>query len=261
MSGNFKKKICLITGARKGIGLSIGQTLAQNGYRVIFSGRKLNDCKDTVNQLVTDGFQAVESPINLSNLSSLKEQTEMALSIWGTIDILINNGAVFEPITSLEKIDLQDFEKAVRVNYLAPSLLISYCWNNLLKNRGKVINVLSGASINAIEGWTAYCSTKAALHMINQQTHLEGNQYGISSIGIRPGLVDTEMQGRIRASGINHVSKIKKEDLMNSEKTGLFALWCASNNANEFSGKMISENDQIVSAKYKAWINAQNLKL
>ena len=47
----------------------------------------------------------------------------------------------------------------------------------------------------------------------------------------------------------------------NSEKTGLFALWCASNNANEFSGKMISENDQIVSAKYKAWISAQNLKL
>ena len=48
---------------------------------------------------------------------------------------------------------------------------------------------------------------------------------------------------------------------MNSEKTGLFALWCASNNANEFSGKMISENDQIVSAKYEAWISAQNLKL
>ena len=261
MSGNFKKKICLITGARKGIGLSIGQTLAQNGYRVIFSGRKLNDCKDTVNQLVTDGFQAVETPIDLSNLSSLKQQTEMALSIWGTVDILINNGAVIEPITSLEKIELQDFEKAVRVNYLAPSLLISYCWNNLLKNRGKVINVLSGASINAIEGWTAYCSTKAALHMINQQTHLEGNQYGISSIGLSPGMVDTDMQGKIRASGINKVSKVRKEDLINSKKTGLFALWCASSNANEFSGKMISENDQIVSAKYKAWINAQNLKL
>ena len=62
MAENFKKKICLITGARTGIGLSIGITLAKNGYRVIFSGRKLNDCKDTVTQLVTDGFQAFESP-------------------------------------------------------------------------------------------------------------------------------------------------------------------------------------------------------
>ena len=154
----------------------------------------IRDSNDTVNQLVAEGFEAVEAPIDLSNLSSLKQQIDMALSIWGTVDILINNGAVIEPINSLEKVELQDFEKAVRVNFLAPSLLISYCWNNLLKNRGKVINVLSGASINAIEGWTAYCSTKAALHMINQQTHLEGNQYGISSIGLSPGMVDTDMQ-------------------------------------------------------------------
>ena len=261
VSDKLKKKICLITGARTGIGLSIGLTLVKNGYRVIFSGRSVNDCKDTVDELMAKAFEAVETPIDLSNLSSLKQQTEMALSIWGTVDILINNGAVIEPINSLEKIELQDFEQAIRVNYLAPSLLISYCWSNLMKNKGKVINILSGASINAIEGWTAYCSTKAALHMINQQTHLEGNQYGISSIGLSPGMVDTGMQGKIRASGINQVSKVRKEDLINSKKTGLFALWCASNDANEFSGQMISENDQIVRAKYKAWINSQKLSL
>ena len=76
MLESLKKKTCLITGARTGIGLSIGQTLAKNGYRVIFSGRSVNDCKDTVNQLVTDGYEAVESPIDLSNLSSLKQHAE-----------------------------------------------------------------------------------------------------------------------------------------------------------------------------------------
>ena len=257
MSESLKKKICLITGARTGIGLSIGLTLARNNHRVIFSGRKINDCNDTVNQLVADGFEAVEAPIDLSNLSSLKTQTETALSIWGSIDILINNGAVIEPISLIEKLDAQNFENAVRVNYLAPSLLISYCWNNFKKNQGKVINILSGASVNPIEGWTAYCSTKAALHMINQQTHLEGNKYGITSIGISPGMVDTEMQGKIRASGVNQISKVKKEDLINTKKPGLFALWCASPEANQFSGEMISENDPQVKAKYKAWIKTQ----
>ena len=257
MSESLKKKICLITGARTGIGLSIGLTLARNSHRVIFSGRKINDCNDTVNQLVADGFEAVEAPIDLSNLSSLKTQTETALSIWGSIDILINNGAVIEPISLIEKLDAQNFENAVRINYLAPSLLISYCWNNFIKNHGKVINILSGASVNPIEGWTAYCSTKAALHMINQQTHLEGNKYGITSIGISPGMVDTEMQGKIRASGVNQISKVKKEDLINTKKPGLFALWCASPEANQFSGEMISENDPQVKAKYKAWIKTQ----
>jgi len=178
----------------------------------------------------------------------------MALSMWGTVDILINNGAVIEPISLIEKLDAQNFENAVRVNYLAPSLLISHCWSNLLKNKGKVINILSGASVNPIEGWAAYCSTKAALHMINQQTHLEGNKYGISSIGISPGMVDTEMQGKIRASGVNQISKVKKEDLIHTKKPGLFALWCASSEANQFSGEMISENEPRVKAKYQAWL-------
>ena len=87
MAENFKKKICLITGARTGIGLSIGITLAKNGYRVIFSGRSVNDCKDTVNELMANGLEVVESPIDLSNLSSLKHQTEMALSILSLIHI------------------------------------------------------------------------------------------------------------------------------------------------------------------------------
>ena len=261
MSESLKKKICLITGARTGIGLSIGLTLAKNGYRVIFSGRKLNDCKNTVNQLLANGFEVAETPIDLSNLSTLKTQTEMALSIWGTLDILINNGAVIEPINSIQKIDPQDFEKAVQVNYLAPTLLISYCWNNLMKNKGKVINILSGAAINPIEGWTAYCSTKAALHMVNQQTHLEGFEHGISSIGISPGMVDTEMQSKIRASAINRVSKVKKEDLFDTNRPGAFALWCVSSDANEFSGKMISENDTAVASKYLNWIKNKKQKL
>ena len=224
MSKSIKKKICLVTGARNGIGLSIGLTLAKNHYRVIFSGRKQNDCKNAVVQLVEKGFSAVETPIDLSNLSTLKTQTEIALSTWGTLDILINNAAVIEPISPIEKIDPKEFEKTVSVNYTAPTLLISYCWKNLLKNKGKVINILSGASINPIEGWTAYCSTKAALYMVNQQTHLEGYEHGISSIGISPGMVDTEMQDKIRASGVNRISKVKKEDLINTKKPGLFVL-------------------------------------
>ena len=261
MSESFKKKICLITGARTGIGLSVGLRLAKNGYRVIFSGRKLNDCKNTVNHLLANGFEVAETPIDLSNLSTLKTQTEMALSIWGTLDILINNGAVIEPINSIQKIDPQDFKKAVQVNYLAPTLLISYCWGDLTKNRGKVINILSGAAVNPIEGWTAYCSTKAALHMVNQQTHLEGHEHGIISIGISPGMVDTAMQGKIRDSGINQVSKVSKEDLIDAKRTGSFALWCASSDADIFSGKMISENEAAVASKYQTWIKNQKQKL
>ena len=259
---DLENKRVFITGGGSGIGASIVEHFCEQGSEVYFIDIKVSEAEKLIEDIKNKKYSIPTFiECDLLNIKKLQKTIADIISQKGPIDILINNGAIIEPITSLGEIELQDFEKAVRVNYLAPSLLISYCWNNLLKNRGKVINVLSGASINAIEGWTAYCSTKAALHMINQQTHLEGNQYGISSIGLSPGMVDTDMQGKIRASGINKVSKVRKEDLINSKKTGLFALWCASSNANEFSGKMISESDQIVSAKYKAWINAQNLKL
>ena len=97
--------------------------------------------------------------------------------------------------------------------------------------------------------------------MINQQTHLEGEKYGISSIGISPGMVDTEMQVKIRASGVTQISRVKKEDLINTKQPGLFALWCTSTEANQFSGEMISENDPEVKAKYQAWIKTQKQEL
>ena len=97
--------------------------------------------------------------------------------------------------------------------------------------------------------------------MVNQQTHLEGYEHGISSIGISPGMVDTEMQRKIRASGINRVSRVKKEDLFDINRPGEFALWCASSDANEFSGKMISENEAAVASKYQTWIKNKKQKL
>ena len=141
MAENFKKKICLITGARTGIGLSIGQTLAKNGYRVIFSGRSVNDCKDTVNELMANGLEAVEAPIDLSNLSSLKEQVEMALSIWGTVDILINNAGV--GITGpLEETPNSEIEKHFKTNLYGPINLIKKVLPHMRKNNnGLIINI------------------------------------------------------------------------------------------------------------------------
>ena len=97
--------------------------------------------------------------------------------------------------------------------------------------------------------------------MVNQQTHLEGHEHGIISIGISPGMVDTAMQGKIRDSGINQVSKVSKEDLIDAKRTGSFALWCASSDADIFSGKMISENEAAVASKYQTWIKNQKQKL
>ena len=132
-------------------------------------------------------------------------------------------------------------------------MIINHCWDYLKKSKGRILNILSGAAIHPVEGWAAYCATKAALHMVNQQAHLEGIEHNITSIGISPGMVDTSMQGRIRKSGINHISKVKKSDLLSTEVPANLALWCLSPEVKDLSGKMISLNDPLIEKRFKKW--------
>ena len=246
-------KVCLVTGARTGIGKSISELLAKNGYRVILSAKKLGDCRDSIKELTQKGFKVAELVLDLSKPNELKKTLEEAVSIWGTIDILINNGAVVEPISKLGHLPLESLVNSNEINFISPLMIINHCWEYLKKNEGRILNILSAAAIHPVEGWTAYCTTKAALHMVNQQAHIEGIQYNITSIGISPGMVDTAMQGRIRKSGINHISEVKKSDLLSTKIPANLALWCLSPEVKDLSGKMISLNDPLIEKRFKKW--------
>ena len=78
---------------------------------------------------------------------------------------------------------------------------------------GTIVNVSSGAAIRPLEGWSAYCSAKAGLHMLTRAIALETAGKGIRVFGFQPGTTDTDMQVLIRASGINPVSQIPRGNL------------------------------------------------
>jgi NAD(P)-dependent dehydrogenase (short-subunit alcohol dehydrogenase family) len=73
-----------------------------------------------------------------------------------------------------------------------------------------VINISSGAAHRALEGWSAYCCAKAGFAMLTTALALETTRSGVRVFGLAPGVVDTDMQVTIRASGINRVSQIPR---------------------------------------------------
>ena len=79
------------------------------------------------------------------------------------------------------------------------------------------MNVSSGAASRPLEGWSAYCAGKAGLAMLTRSLHLELGERGVRAYGLRPGVVDTDMQGVIRASGVNEVSRLRREELASVE--------------------------------------------
>jgi NAD(P)-dependent dehydrogenase (short-subunit alcohol dehydrogenase family) len=119
---------------------------------------------------------------------------------FGGLDAIVNNGSVLHPIGSLANGDPGAWAHNLEVNLLGPYYLIHFALPHLRAQRGNVVNVSSGAAVRAIEGWSAYCVSKAGL---NHLTHmLATEEPDIVAVNFRPGKVDTDMQATIRKDGL-----------------------------------------------------------
>lgn len=121
---------------------------------------------------------------------------------------LVNNAALLGPVMSLQDIPLDDLEQAYRVNTIVPIWLTGWFAKVRQGKCLRVVNVSSGAASNPVAGWTAYCSTKAALHMAGEVLGAEASAFAEKSaptqgdlalLSYSPGLVDTEMQELLRS--------------------------------------------------------------
>jgi NAD(P)-dependent dehydrogenase (short-subunit alcohol dehydrogenase family) len=114
------------------------------------------------------------------------------------------------------------------------------------RGEGTIINISSGAATSALEGWSHYCSSKAAALMLTRATHLEYADKGIRVVGLSPGTVATDMQVAIKASGINPVSTLEVSDHIPPEWPAQCICWLATEDAREFDGDDVSLRDEVI---------------
>ena len=112
------------------------------------------------------------------------------------IDSVILNAAQVEPIGPLDRTDDAEWTQAVELNLMAPARLARRLLPVLVKSRGRLITVGTGAAISPISSWSAYCCSKAALLML---TRVIAQEYpDVIALSLSPGVVDTVMQQTIR---------------------------------------------------------------
>ena len=111
---------------------------------------------------------------------------------------------------------------------------------------GTIITVSSGAARNAYEGWSSYCAGKAGALMLTQAAHLEEGPHGIRVLGLSPGTVATEMQVKIKASGINPVSALDPAVHVPAEWPARALLWMCGPEADPWLGTDVMLRDEAV---------------
>ncbi|MCR6633481.1 SDR family oxidoreductase [Devosia sp.] len=105
---------------------------------------------------------------------------------------------------------------------------------------GTIVNISSGAATSALEGWSHYCATKAAVLALTRVADLEYRSQGIRVVGLSPGTVATCMQEQIKASAINPVSRLEWSSHIPPQWVAQAIAWLTTKEADLFLGSDFS---------------------
>ena len=155
------------------------------------------------------GNQALAIACDVADWASVDATVARATDRFGAIDILVNNAGVIDPIARIEHATPEGWSRAVDIDLKG----VFYCTWAVLPHMkraggGTIINISSGAATSALEGWSHYSSTKAAVLMVTRCVHKEEAENGVRCVGLLPGTVATQFQRQIWAAGINPVSRL-----------------------------------------------------
>lgn len=231
-------KTVAITGASRGIGEAAARLFASEGANVALLARSSGEIEKIAAEI---GEAAVAISCDVSNYKAVEAALEQARHRFGTLDILINNAGVIEPITHLAEADPVAWAKAIEINLTGVFNGMRAALPHMRSVKsGTIITISSGAAHNPIEAWSSYCSSKAGAAMLTKCAHLENANRGLRIMGLSPGTVATQMQRDIKASGINPVSQLDWDIHVPADWPAKALLWMCSSDADDWLGEEVS---------------------
>ena len=237
-------KVVLVTGASRGIGEAAAHALAAAGASVMLTARSAGALRNVARQIAGAAGKIETMPCDVSDYGQCDAVAKATTQRFGPIDALINNAGVIEPIASVADADPAQWARSISINLIGAYNAIRCVLPDMIaRGHGNIINVSSGAALRPLEGWSAYCSGKAGLAMLTRAIQLEHAAAGIRVFGFQPGTTDTDMQVRIRASGMNMISQIPREKLTPVALPAKGIVYLCTAAADDLSGQEISLND------------------
>jgi NAD(P)-dependent dehydrogenase (short-subunit alcohol dehydrogenase family) len=223
-------KTALVTGGNRGIGLEVVRALAKAGAAVHFTARTAAN--------IAAAQRDLGDARATGHLANMTDRAAMTTVLEHGFDILINNAGVIGPIGRILDVAPEDWALNVETNLVAAFHATQGALRHMVtRGGGTIVNLSSGAAHRPMEGWSAYCCGKAGLAMLTRSIHEEYAPQGIRVFGFAPGVVDTDMQGSIRASGLNPVSKIPRENLAPADEPARAIAWLCSSAADALAGQ------------------------
>ncbi len=202
-------KTIVITGASRGIGEASARHLAALGATIVLAARSEDRIRHIRDDIRAAGGKAFAVACDVGNAEAVSSLIDTTIAQTGRLDVLVNNAGVIDPIARLADSNPNAWGQVVDINLKGVYHGLRFAIPEMVRlGGGTIINISSGAATSALEGWSHYCATKAAVLSLTRVADKEYRAKGVRVIGLSPGTVATEMQVQIKASGINPVSQL-----------------------------------------------------
>ncbi len=192
----FKDQVIIITGAAQGIGRAYAHSFAAEGGKVAVVDMNLTKAENVVAEIVTTGGTAQAFQVDVSDKTTVFAMVQAVNDLWGRVDVLINNAAIFSTLKMkpFEQIEPEEWDAVMDVNGRG----VFYCAQAVspimrAQKAGKIVNISSSVVVTGRANYAHYVASKGAVVALTRALATELGEDGINVNAISPHGIVTEM--------------------------------------------------------------------
>jgi len=195
------QKTIFITGATSGIGLGCARKFADNGDRLILTGRNTEKLEAIRRELADKGTEVLSLAFDVRDRQAARQAIDSLPAEWQRIDVLVNNAGLALGLEPEYQGSLDDWETMIDTNIKGLLTMTRLIVPQMVeRNSGHIINIGSVAGDAAYAGGNVYCATKAAVKALTDGLRIDVADTAVRVTNLKPGLVETNFSN-IRFKG------------------------------------------------------------
>ncbi len=250
--GSYAGKVAFVTGAGSGIGRATALAFAREGAGVVVSDISERNVQDTARRIEELGGRALAVACDVTRSEDVKAALDQTIETFGRLDAAFNNAGVENEVKPMADVTEEEWDRIVAINLRGVFLCMKYEIPLMLRQGGgAIVKTSSGAGVKGFPGGAAYVAAKHGMVGLSKSAALDYAAQNIRINAICPGIIDTEMMGRVTGGTPEGRAAVIAQEpigrMVTPEEIAAAVLWLCSDAASFVVGHaMVADGGQTV---------------
>lgn len=242
---DFKGKVVIVTGSRRGMGRTHVLAFAKAGAKVVVCDISQEECVEVAKEAEKNGGEAIALKCDVTKKQEVDNVVNAAVDKWGRVDVLVNNAGIAQFFPFLEMKE-EDWDRTININLRGYFLCAQAAAKQMAKQKsGVIVNIASVAMGQVGIGFpnvVHYCASKGGIVAMTEALAIELAPYNIRVNAIAPGMIETPMIAPVKEDVLamqGMMTRIPMGRVGKPEEVSNLVLFLSSNDSSYMTGSTV----------------------